>query len=94
MLVEGARTTSEEAELIAPIVQERGWRRVGLLSSAVHLGRALPWFEAEGLSPEPIAADVRRDPVRWDGLYSLVPKGPAAADLHAVVWELVGRAVR
>ena len=41
-----------------------------------------------------IAADVCRDPVRWDGLYSLVPTGPAAADLHAVCWELVGRLAR
>lgn len=94
VIVDGARTTGEEAAAIAPIARERGWDRVGLVSSASHLARAVPLFEAEGLEVVPLAADVRRRSARWRGLVSLVPKGPAASDLHSVCWELLGRLVR
>jgi uncharacterized SAM-binding protein YcdF (DUF218 family) len=90
--VHGARTTSEEAVHHARLIRERGWRRVGLVTSARHMRRALANFEARGVDVVPLPADVRsRGGVRWRGFYSLVPRGTAAADIHRASWELVGR---
>lgn len=91
--VEDARTTSEEARLYAALIRERGFERVGLVTSAWHMRRALALFEAEGVRAEPLPADVRSEPVVWRGFYSVIPEGRAAHDVHTACWELVGRAV-
>lgn len=91
--VEGARTTSEEAEHHARVIREQGWRRVGLVTSARHMARAVANFRAQGVRVIPLpAAIASRRVMRWRGFYSLIPQGRAADDLHASVWELVGRA--
>jgi uncharacterized SAM-binding protein YcdF (DUF218 family) len=87
----GARTTSEEASLHARLIRERGWRRVGLVTSAFHERRALALFEARGVHLVPVPADVRTRPPGWHGFYSLVPKGIAAHYIHDDCWELLGR---
>ena len=89
--VPGARTTSEEATLHARLIRDRGWRRVGLVTSAIHMRRALGLFEAEGVEVVPLPADVRGHPPEWHGFYSLVPNGKAARDVHDACWELLGR---
>jgi len=91
VVIDGARTTGEEARLHAAWIRERGLTRVGLVTSASHMRRALGLFAAEGARVVPIAADVRAESVEWRGFYSLVPEGRAAGDLHTACWELVGR---
>ena len=91
VVIEGARTTSEEARLYAAWIRERDLTRVGLVTSAWHMRRALGLFAAEGARVVPIPADVRAEPVEWRGFYSLVPDGRAAGDIHTACWELVGR---
>ncbi|MBX3248159.1 MAG: YdcF family protein [Myxococcales bacterium] len=88
--VEGARTTSEEAARYAALARERGLRRVGLVTSAFHMRRALRLFDAEGLAVVPLPADVRGRPVVWRGLYSLIPSGHAASELQTACWEWLG----
>ncbi|MCC6875308.1 MAG: YdcF family protein [Sandaracinaceae bacterium] len=90
--VDGALTTSDEARLDAELVRARGWRRVGLVTSASHMRRALARFEAEGLTPVPLAAVVRARAPEWQGFYSLIPQAPAAHGIHVAMWELAGRA--
>lgn len=91
VVVEGARTTSEEARLHAALIRERGWSRVGLVTSALHMRRARGLFESEGVDVTPLPADVRGKPPEWHGFYSLVPQGTAAWRIHSACWEIVGR---
>ncbi|MFK7986664.1 MAG: YdcF family protein [Sandaracinaceae bacterium] len=92
-IVPGARTTSEEARVHAARVREAGWRRVGLVSSAFHLPRALARFEEQGLHPTPLPADVRGARGQWRGFYDVIPVGSGASGLHQVAWEHLGRAM-
>ncbi|RZO64056.1 MAG: YdcF family protein [Sandaracinaceae bacterium] len=89
--LEGARTTSEEAVIHAREIRARGWRRVGLVSSAQHMPRALALFRERGARVVPLAADFRSDAPRWRGFHDLVPRGDAAARIHGACWERVGR---
>lgn len=90
--VDGAQTTSDEARLHSALIRERGWRRVGLVTSASHMTRARGLFEREGVRVIPLPADVRSEDGAWSGLVSAIPNAPAAAQIHAACWELVGRA--
>ncbi len=89
--VDGARTTSEEARLHAAVLRRRNLTRVGLVTSASHMRRALGLFAAVGLRPIPLPADVHGRPFEWRGFYSVVPHGKAAERIHHDAWELVGR---
>lgn len=89
--LDGARTTSEEAVIHAREIRARGWRRVGLVTSAQHMPRALGLFRRQGARVVPIAADFRSDAPRWRGFHDLVPRGDAAARIHGACWEWVGR---
>jgi uncharacterized SAM-binding protein YcdF (DUF218 family) len=91
--VKGATNTSEEAKAHAALIRERGWKRVGLVSSAWHLPRALALFEKEGVRVHPLPADHRGDPEPWRGLLSMIPTGGAAALMSQALWEVLGRAV-
>jgi uncharacterized SAM-binding protein YcdF (DUF218 family) len=52
-----AQTTAEEARNIARQLRQRGAQSVLLVSSSLHLARAVPRFEAQGLKVFPVAAD-------------------------------------
>ncbi len=95
VVVENTRTTREEAVAAEQLIRERGWRRVGLVTSAWHLRRATRLFTFEALPQVtivPLAADHRGVPV-WEGLYSLVPVGTGAWLQQKALWELLGAAV-
>jgi uncharacterized SAM-binding protein YcdF (DUF218 family) len=85
------RTTSEEASRIAGVARERGWRRIGLITSAWHMRRAERLFRSAGVDVVPLPADHLGTP-SWDGLYSLVPIGYGAWLQQKAVWELIGAA--
>jgi uncharacterized SAM-binding protein YcdF (DUF218 family) len=85
------RTTSEEASRIAGVARERGWRRIGLITSAWHMRRAERLFREAGVDVVPLPADHLGTP-SWDGLYSLVPIGYGAWLQQKAVWELIGAA--
>jgi uncharacterized SAM-binding protein YcdF (DUF218 family) len=53
-----ARTTAEEARALARIAAKRGWRRVLLVTSALHMPRALASFHRQSdLAVVPVACD-------------------------------------
>ena len=87
-----SRNTREEAQAAAALARARGWKKVGLLTSAWHMRRAHALFEGAGLDPTPLAAD-HRGGVMWDGLYSLVPTGFGALLVGKASWEWLGAAV-
>jgi uncharacterized SAM-binding protein YcdF (DUF218 family) len=90
--VSETRTTSEEAKACARLVRSRGWHRVGLVTSAWHLRRAVRLFQREGVNVVPLAADHQGTPT-WEGLYSVVPVGVGAWRQQKAVWEWIGAAV-
>ncbi len=89
--VADTRTTSEEAAACARLVRERGWKRVGLVTSAWHMRRAHGLFRRAGVDVVPLAADHQGTPT-WDGLYSLVPTGSGAWAQQKAAWEWLGAA--
>jgi uncharacterized SAM-binding protein YcdF (DUF218 family) len=86
----GSFNTSQEMEAYKDLVAEKGWRRLGIVSSAYHLPRALRLAESHGLTMTAIPADHRSDPLPPFSL-ALVPHGRAFDTIGLVVWELVGR---
>jgi uncharacterized SAM-binding protein YcdF (DUF218 family) len=97
----GGRTTSGEiAEIKQFLSQVPGdWQwsmppKLGVITSATHLPRAMRLARAAGLDLYPIPCDYRGGPWRWQ-VRDLVPDARAANQLHAVLHEcfagLVGR---
>ncbi len=86
-----AYNSRQEIEGYAAYAEEHGLERVGLLTSAWHLRRALRIAARHEFDPVPLAADFRGD-VRWEGAFSLVPSGHGAMQVHQACWEYLGAA--
>jgi uncharacterized SAM-binding protein YcdF (DUF218 family) len=88
-LASGPENTAQEVAAYQALIAERGWRRVGLISSAWHLPRALRLCARIGLAMVPIPADHRN---RMPALssYFLVPQQEGFARVHIACWELLG----
>lgn len=87
-LLEGPRTTTDEILALRTAAAERGWRRVGLLSSAWHLRRAMGLCRRFGVEVTPVPSDAVRLPkaqLRW-----LVPQETGFYWVQAACWELLG----
>ena len=57
VLEEHSRNTAENARMTQVLLQQRGIRRVLLVTSALHMPRARAHFEAVGLEVSPAATD-------------------------------------
>ncbi|SDY52362.1 Uncharacterized SAM-binding protein YcdF, DUF218 family [Lysobacter sp. yr284] len=57
VLEDASGDTRANAERSARISGERGWRRAILVTSALHMPRALQWFQRAGLPALPLAPD-------------------------------------
>jgi uncharacterized SAM-binding protein YcdF (DUF218 family) len=87
-----SRNTRENAVEAARIVQERGWTRLLLVTSAFHMKRAAGCFRAVGLRFEVLPVDFRGyDPARFSG--SWLPRADRLADSTFVLREYLGRVV-
>lgn len=84
--------TSEEMAAYRQLVADKGWTRLGLVSSAYHLARAMRLAERHGLAMTPIAADHRSEPLPPSAL-AIVPHGAAFDATGLALWELLGRRV-
>lgn len=82
--------TRDELSAFHRLQGRYGWKRMGLVSSASHLPRALALAKKVGLEVTPLGAD-------WRGrrrvfqLQSLVPQADGFMDVHRASWEYVGR---
>jgi uncharacterized SAM-binding protein YcdF (DUF218 family) len=82
----------EEIAAYARLTAERGFRRVGLVTSGYHLRRAMRLAGRAGFAAVPLPADRRAVDRSWGGIRSVVPTGWAFAEMHTAAWELVGAA--
>lgn len=82
--------TKQELIALKALVAERGWRRLGLVSSAYHLPRAMAQAERLGLDVVPLAADHHLGPDRFDAM-SIIPQIQGFIRVQKVLWELIGR---
>ena len=57
LLEEHSRNTRQNAQFTADLLRQRGVSRILLVTSALHMPRALPLFEAQGFSVIPAATD-------------------------------------
>ena len=89
LAVEGPRSTSEEIAVTAPLVRQRGWRRVGLVTSAWHLRRALGLCRRAGMDVVPLPADFLGD-TRIHGFRALIPEEDGVVRVQLACWELLG----
>jgi uncharacterized SAM-binding protein YcdF (DUF218 family) len=88
--------TQQEIAAVARLRDENGWRRIGLVTSAWHMPRALEFCRREGLDVMPLPADHHAfgDHVSTMAATYLLPRGKGFADLELASWEFVGRIAR
>jgi uncharacterized SAM-binding protein YcdF (DUF218 family) len=79
--------TSDEMRHIRQFVEARGWRRLGLLTSAWHMRRAMSHAEHAGLNLVPIPANFEGVPRGW-ATWSIVPDADAFGRLHFAIREV------
>ncbi len=87
VLEEKARNTRENAVYSAEIVRARGYQRVLVVTSAVHMKRSQECFAAVDLPVDTLAVDYRAS----DGPKSWLPRAHALATSSANIRELFGR---
>jgi uncharacterized SAM-binding protein YcdF (DUF218 family) len=85
----GLTITSQEIPAYARLATERGWQRVGLVSSAWHLPRALRSCRRAGFAPVPLGADRRGRFRGWSPLW-LIPQEHGFARMQIAGWEYLG----
>jgi len=83
-----SRNTRENALETARVVAERNLPSLLLVTSALHMPRALGCFRAVGLAPDTLPVDRRASDGRGDGW---VPRADALAESTDVLRELTGR---
>ncbi len=101
LLSDTARNTAEEADALARIGRQRGWRTVLLITSATHLPRALASFRRRtDLTIVPVASDYllpqRRSmgsPTAISVVLNLLPSADALAVSTLVLKEHLGSLV-
>lgn len=86
------KNTSQEITAFKALAAERGFRKVGVLSSAWHLARAKALADAAGLSAVFVAADRRGGSLMFNAA-GLIPQPGALKTTQNALWELLGRAV-
>lgn len=94
VLEERSRDTAENAHYTASIAREHGWQRVLLVTSAIHMPRAMHAFEAAGLEPIPVAVSEdwfdRKGVRRWiPSMQALWRSGRAFKELGGLVESYV-----
>lgn len=85
-----SRNTWENATGSARLIAGRGWqaRPAYLLTSAMHMPRALAAFRKAGIDACPISVDRRAEPLEFPG--ALVPNPGALANSLAALHEVIG----
>jgi uncharacterized SAM-binding protein YcdF (DUF218 family) len=80
--------TSAEVNAYREVIAKRSWTRVGLVTSAWHLRRALRHCRQQGLEMTPVPSDWAMVPqATW---FDLVPQGNGFAAVQVALWEYLG----
>lgn len=83
------RTTREEIREFRSLVQQRGWKHVGVCSSAWHLRRVEKLCAAERLQAIPIPADFLSTQLPLNAMYA-VPQARGFQNVQKALWEYLG----
>jgi uncharacterized SAM-binding protein YcdF (DUF218 family) len=86
---EAARNSRQEIQAYKRFVDARGFARVGLVTSAWHMPRALALAKAAGLEALPIPADRRYRPAPFTPV-NLVPQADGFMGVQLSIKELLG----
>ena len=81
-------TTWDNARLSAPLLKQDGVHHIALVSHAWHLRRAVPLFEAQGLSVIP--AGIQFSSIRIDSVFDLLPTPAGLRDSTYALHEWLG----
>jgi uncharacterized SAM-binding protein YcdF (DUF218 family) len=85
------KNTHEEALSAAALAKQQGWKRILLVTSAIHMDRALAAFRRTGLEVVPLACDfdgAASPNSRWR--FRLLPSVESAALFKLWLTEEVG----
>ena len=77
----------------AAIFKEHGWRNGLLVTSGVHMPRAVAAFRKAGLDVTPAATDVHAGHPRFTSLLDLLPDAGALARTTLAIKEIIGLCV-
>jgi uncharacterized SAM-binding protein YcdF (DUF218 family) len=89
-VLDGCRTTRDEAERTRRILEEKGWRRVILVTSAAHMRRSEAVFRKLGIEVECFAGDFRALNREKPRSFSPVPTPGAMQTLTLYTHEVLG----
>lgn len=92
VLPDKARITREEVAAYATLVTERGWKRVGVVTSAWHMPRTLALCAKAGLTVVPVPCDYRSRSYPATFQY-LIPQERGFSRVQLACWEHLGRLV-
>jgi len=85
------KNTKEEVAALTAMAQERGWTRLGLVTSAWHLPRALLHARQCGVTVMPIPAGFDSEPAPGLSGVWVIPNARALGHLSTAWWEVLGR---
>lgn len=90
--VPGPINTKEEIAAYRMLAEERGWKRVAVISSAWHLRRIARLCATEGFAADLLGSDFsgRTDDSSW---IELVPSIGGACSVQLACWEFLGTAI-
>jgi uncharacterized SAM-binding protein YcdF (DUF218 family) len=88
--VVGPKTTTDEVLALKKLDGERGWHRVGVITSAWHMPRAMRLCRRYGVGAAPLPADVRGS--EEVTLHYLVPQWLGIEQVQLASWEILGLA--
>lgn len=89
LLESASRNTRENAALTATLLRQRGINHILLVTSALHMERALRHFVAEGLNVEPAPTDFEALP-EVDGILRYLPDAETLFGSALAFKEIVG----
>ncbi|TVR14170.1 MAG: YdcF family protein [Planctomycetota bacterium] len=89
-LIPGPRTTSEEIQALAAIMADESWHRVGLITSAWHMPRAMYLAERHQLELVPLPCDSRSRMPDLSPVH-LIPQQQGVSLVQRAIWEYLGR---
>jgi len=98
LLEQQSRTTAEGGRALAALAQQRGWRRILLVSDGYHLARAMAHYGQGGLVVIPVmavgipppAGNPARQPAWQDRLVELIPGPWGLAHSQRALREWIG----
>ena len=90
VLEETSRSTRENAAFSASLLKARGIDHILLVTSALHMPRALPLFKAQGLQVTPAPTDFECNQAPPPGLLAWLPDAGALNGSALAMKEIVG----